>query len=160
MKVATLEPKLGEGIYTVSDVSRILDIRNSKLRYWVKKFWDGRLGEHNNLKYSWGEGRDRAINFHTLIEFYTYYKLREIGVKSKKILHAHHVMSDFLKTPFPFASANVLTDGKSVLFEPEIDQIINADKTLQTNISEFIIPFCTKIDFDRNALAERPCCFC
>jgi len=149
------KPQLGRGIYTLSDISNILHLPNSRIRYWVNVFWDDKLSKVSEMKYSWGEKQDKAVDFHTLIEFYTFYKLRELGISTNKILKAHSVISESLKTNFPFASSRILTDGNSILFSPDIQTIINADETLQYNLKEVIEPFCKKIDFNSNSLAYK-----
>lgn len=81
--------------------------------------------------------------------------MRELGVKPKKIKQAHQVIAQFLKTPFPFAHSKLLSDGKTVFLKDEVNNIINAEHSLQLNMREMIEPFCAKIEFDGNDLPER-----
>ncbi len=148
-------PQLGRGIYTISDISNILNLPNHRIRYWINVFWDDKLSKISEIKYSWGEKQDKAVDFYTLIEFHTFYKLRQLGISTNKILKAHSVISKSLKTNFPFASSKILTDGNSILFSPDIKTIINADETLQYNLKEVIEPFCRKIDFNSDYLADK-----
>jgi uncharacterized protein (DUF433 family) len=148
-------PSLGYGIYTIPDVSRILRLPQNKVRKWLHEFWNNRFAHNSRRKYSWGEGRDLAVSFLTLIEFYTFFQLREHGVSAQKVQLAHNTISNALKTPYPFATSKILTDGRSVLFSPDINSIINADQTLQYNLKEIIIQFCVKIDFNNNYLAQK-----
>jgi uncharacterized protein (DUF433 family) len=147
--------QLGNGIYSLPDLAFILRLPPSKVRRWMNDFYNQRLGEKYKGKYSWGQGRDKATNFYTLIEFYVFYQLRENKVGIKTIFNAHGQMAEQLKTPYPFASASVLTDGKSVLYSLEDGTTIKADKSRQIAFKQIIESFCKKIEFSDSQLAER-----
>lgn len=147
--------KLGEGIYSIADIAFLLKLPRQKVRRWLNNFWDSRLAEKYNQKYSWGKGRNQAVNFYTLIEFYIFYCLRESGVTQKKIFEAHEAMVKQLKTIHPFASAKVLTDGKSILYSLEDGTTIKADKSKQIALKQIIENFCKKIEFSDSNLAEK-----
>lgn len=149
------DTKLGNGIYSIPDLAFILQLPQAKVRRWMNDFWDVRLGEKYKGKYSWGEGRDKATNFYTLIEFYVFYQLRESKVGAGTILKAHEAMASQLKTPYPFASSQVLTDGRSILYILDDGTTINADKSKQIAFREIIENFCKKIEFSKTNLAER-----
>ena len=111
---------LGNGIYTLRDVSDILRIPYYKVHKWITKYWDGTLGAHFKESYSWViEDNNRAVSFHTLIELYVFIQFSESGVKTKDILKAHKELTNIFKTPFPFATKDILdnlkTDGNGVL---------------------------------------------
>ncbi|MFC5284359.1 DUF433 domain-containing protein [Pedobacter alpinus] len=146
---------LGEGIYTIPDVAFLLKLPQAKVRRWMTEFWDTQLGEKHQHQYSWGEGREKATNFHTLIEFYVFYQLRELNVSTKKILIAHEDMANQMHTPYPFAHAELLTDGKSILFELSDGVVIKADRTQQIAFKEIIENFCKKIAFSSDKVAEK-----
>lgn len=146
---------LGNGIYTVPDLALILQLPPKKVRRWLNDFYNDRLGKAYDGSYSWGEGRDKATNFLTLIEFYIFYKLREQSVSAGKILEAHQHMSKELNTAYPFASFQILADGKHILYELEDDVWVHADKSNQIVIKRIIEGFFQKIDFSANNLAER-----
>lgn len=147
--------ELGNGIYSVPDLAFILRLPQARVRRWMNDFWDVRLGEKYHGKYSWGDGRDKATNFYTLIEFYVFYQLRENKVGTKAIFTAHEQMAQQLQTAYPFASAPVLTDGKSILYALEDGTTINADRTRQIAFKQIIESFCKKIEFSKTQLAER-----
>ena len=147
--------ELGNGIYSVPDLAFILRLPQARVRRWMNDFWDVRLGEKYNGKYSWGDGRDKATNFYTLIEFYVFYQLRENKVGTKAIFTAHEQMAQQLQTAYPFASAPVLTDGKSILYALEDGTTINADRTRQIAFRQIIESFCKKVEFSATRLAER-----
>jgi uncharacterized protein (DUF433 family) len=64
-------------------------------------------------------------------------------------------MAEQLKTPYPFASAPVLTDGRSILYSLHDGTTINADKSRQIAFKQIIESFCKKIEFSDSQLAER-----
>lgn len=146
---------LGTGIYTIPEVASILNLPQSKVRRWMNEYWNEAFVDNYTFKFSDGTGRELVTNFYTLIEFFTFYQLRSNGVSAQKVVTAHDVLSDFLKTKYPFATSNILTDGKTVLFNGEVGEIIKVDRSLQVVIKEVFEPFCKKIDFGQNHLAER-----
>ena len=138
------KPQLGYGIYTIPDIALILQIPNYKVSRWVTDYWDSRFGLDFNKKYSWSDGKSKAISFHTLIELYTFYQLSKAGVHSSKIIEAHKILTVKFDTPFPFATSQILenisTDGKRIYFEEGDEIIFNIDKTFQLNL-RFISDF-------------------
>jgi uncharacterized protein (DUF433 family) len=155
MFATDIHSKLGAGIYSVPDVAFILRLPAAKVRRWMKEFWDSRLGDKYQTKYSWGAGRDRATNFYTLIEFYIFYQLRELDVNTRTIFTAHEDIAEQLKTPYPFASSKVLSDGKSILYTLDDGTVVNANKSKQIALKEIIESFCKKIEFSDTEVAER-----
>ncbi len=142
------------GVFLPKDVSEILHLPYSSVRYWMFEFWDGRFSKNSDEKYTFGDKGNKAIDFLTLIEFYTFYQLRKKGVSSQKIQTAHHNIAKSLNSKYPFATTKVSTDGNKIWYE-HLQEIINADGTIQINIKEIIQPFLEKIDFDENFHAER-----
>ena len=147
--------ELGNGIYTVPDIALILHLSQHKVRRWLAIFYDERLGKKYNGKYSWGEGRSKGTNFLTLIEFYVFYQLREQKISALKILEAHGQMSKELNTNYPFATYQLLVDGKQILYALEEGVWVHADSTNQLVITEVLESFCKKIEFSDENLARR-----
>jgi uncharacterized protein (DUF433 family) len=148
-------PVIGEGIFLTKDIAQILHLPYSKVRNWRSEIWDKKLSKVTGKEYSIGEDRYKAVNFYTLIEFYTFYKLREKGVSAQKISKAHGIISKDLNSPYPFAISGIATDGKKIWYN-YLENIINADGSRQINIRPIIEPFLDKIDFDKkNRLALR-----
>jgi uncharacterized protein (DUF433 family) len=146
----THEPKIGEGVYLTSDISEILQLPYSKVRRWMVELWDNRLSE--SRKYSFGDSKNRAVNFYTLIEFYTFFQLRLKGVSVQRILSSHKIISSELQTPYPFAT-NIRTDGRNIWYD-YLDELVNANGTQQLDLKAVLSPFLHKIDFGKNNLAE------
>jgi uncharacterized protein (DUF433 family) len=150
--------ELGGGIYTLRDLSNILDLEYSKVQRLLNEYWDKRFTGEFVEKYSWSIKNNKAVSFHTLVEFFTFFQLKESGVSTQSILKAHKELSQIFKTPFPFAKAEILNGincfGKKIVFEISKDEIIDLDSTKQLNL-KFIKNFMHKLDFDKNNLAER-----
>ena len=155
MNILENDISLGNGIYSIPDLALILRLPSHKIRKWLNDYWDIRFGEQYKGKYSWGEGRNKATNFYTLIEFYVFYQLRELKVSTKTILASHKLMAEQLNTPYPFASSAILTDGKKIIYSLEDGTTVSADKSKQILFKQIIESFCKKIQFSETKLAER-----
>lgn len=157
MKAIT-KPGLGAGIYTVPDIARILNLPYAQVSRWVNQYFDQRLGRKFTDRYTWTDGKSKAVNFHTLVELYTFFRLREVGVRTHVILEAHEKLAEHFKTAFPFALSSVLqnlsSDGKRIYFKFDADILCTLDAANQLNL-KFIEGFFKKLDFDDSELAQR-----
>lgn len=150
------QPQLGYGIYTATDVARILRLPKSKVRRWLKDYWDMRLAPQEGVSHSWGKREGKSINFYALVEFYVFYALRQHGVSMSKILKAYELLRSQLSTDYPFASYRIMTDSKSVLFSPDDgESIVDINEGMQYQLKEIIENFLSKIDFDDKQTALR-----
>lgn len=151
------EPKLGLGIYTASEIAKILRLPYGKVYTWMNKYWDDKLGSLYGSKYSWQMEGTRAVSFHTFVEFYIMMLFSDAGVKPKQVLQAHSELVDMFGTAFPFAKKEVLEgircDGKTIYFE-NMGDIIELNGTKQFNL-DIIKLFFVKLDFDKDDLASR-----
>jgi uncharacterized protein (DUF433 family) len=145
------EAVLGQGVFLAKDVSQILRLPYPRVSYWMREMWSSRFG--NGRLYAFGDPRNKAINFYTLIEFYTFSRLREKGVTAHAIKRAHDQISKDLNNPYPFA-LNVRTDGRFVWYE-QLGELIKADGKKQFDMKRIIEPFLHKIDFGDTGIAER-----
>ena len=150
--------EIGTGIYTLPDLARILNLDYHKVQRILNEYWDKRFAEEFSEKYSWTVGKSKAVSFHTLVEFYIFYQLKESGVSTQSILKAHKELSQIFNTPFPFAKSEILDGincfGKKIVFQMNNDEIIDLDSTKQLNL-KFIKNFMHKLEFDNNSLAMR-----
>lgn len=146
---------VGTGVYTLPDIAYILNLPTSKVRRWMREYWQLRFSSSAESEFSRGSGRELVTNFLTLIEFYTFFQLRQEGVSAQKIVKAHQILAKTFRTKYPFAKSNLLTDGEQVLFNGEAGNIIQADETLQINIKEAIEPFCKKVEFNEDDIVKR-----
>jgi uncharacterized protein (DUF433 family) len=157
-----IEPKLGEGVYLIKDVSQILRLDYEKVYRWIVGYWTGALDE--GISYVFGDNKNRAINFYSLIEFYTFFKLREKGVSSTEIKKLHSKLSKLLHTKYPFAVAQDYyvehkknrkgQKRKTFVYYTYLENIIKSDKKDQFSF-KFIEEFLKKIEFDENNLAAK-----
>jgi uncharacterized protein (DUF433 family) len=150
--------QIGKGIYTMPDISHILQIPAYKVNRWVREYFDKKLADNFSGEYSWTINDTRAVSFHTLVELYIFIELNDQGVSTKDALKAHRILSERLNTPFPFANKEVLeglnTDSKKVFFNTEDQVIISLDGKFQLSF-DFIRLFFKKLDFGSNMLANR-----
>jgi len=151
----TKKPSLGIGLYSIPDVARILNLEPSFVRRWLNEYWGNRFKFGKKNFSSWGAGREKAIHFYTLIEFYVFYQLRKQGLSAQSIAKSHEIIARELNTQFPFATSTILTDGRKILYKIDNTTIINADNTKQLNFVDIIEEFCRQMDFGKDRLAIR-----
>ena len=152
------KPLLGTGIYTDPDIALLLGIPYAKSLRWITSFWNDRFGIKYNYDHSWNVDLIRAVNFHTLIELITFYQLAQAGVKIRKSIKAHDIISAQYYTHYPFAMKMVLeglrTDGTKVFLELKDGTTNNVDSTQQFEFT-FIKEILKKLDFDADSMAVR-----
>ena len=131
--------QLGSGIFTVADIASILNLKYSKVYILLNEYWDNRFASQLGQKYSWSIHNTKAVSFHTLVEFYIFFQLKEVGVTTHQILSAHEELSEHFNTPFPFAISHIINRmkcfGRKIVFEISDDEIINLDTTKQLNLN-------------------------
>jgi uncharacterized protein (DUF433 family) len=143
------------GIYLPVDVSHILNLPKSTVRHWMREYWDNRIAAKKGITYSFGDKGNKAIDFLTLMEFFTFYQLRKKGVSVKKIIDAHEEIGRVYHTRFPFAlSKKIYSEQKKVWYE-YLNEMICADGKHQLALKKIIDPFLAKIEFDDSNLATR-----
>lgn len=145
--------RLGEGVFLVADVAKILELPLPKVRFWLLEFWNKKFGSEHG-KYSFGEDKNRAVNFLTLIEFIAFAKLREQGISAQRIQKFHKHLSGILDTKYPFAETKLLTDKKDLWYE-RYDEIVRHDGKSQMTLKKIVEPYLRKIEFDKNRIARR-----
>ena len=138
-------PKVGEGIYTIRDVAFILNLPYHKVSRWMREFWDD---------YTFGIKGSRGVNFYTLIEFYTFYHLREKNISSQEIKKVHARIGKDLNTIYPFAR-KIHTDGVKGIWYEYLENLIKADNKKQLDLKPLLAPFLSKIEFNEDEIANR-----
>jgi uncharacterized protein (DUF433 family) len=150
--------RLGYGIYTIPDISKILNLKYFKVQRLLNEYWDDRIASKFGQRYSWSDGKSKAVSFHTLIEFYTFFHLKESGITTARIITAHQELSKMYNTVFPFANERILNGvgiiGKTLVFQINPENIINLDFSKQLNLL-FVKEFIQKLDFGEKDLANR-----
>lgn len=140
-------PQFGQGFYTATDASVILDIPYSKVGYWFRKYVKGEFEAHSNFRYYYDSEKVTAVNFHTLIEIYVFDFFRQNKIPTKNIILAHQELSKQLKTHYPFCRTEfLLSSGKDILYQAG-NAIFEAKPGFQQAISEYVIPYSKKIEF-------------
>lgn len=150
------KPELGKGIYSIPDAAQILSMPTKKVRSWVKKYWEHDFLDSNEKSgYTWGEQREKAFDFYTLIEIIAVDSFQEIGVSFPKIKLAHQKLSELLNTKYPFAHAELMSDGNNVFYDLE-SSLLELSEKQQFSFTELVAPYYKKIDFQQKTqLAER-----
>lgn len=148
---------IGSGIYTISDVSKILKLPYQKVHTWINKYWDGILASSMNESYSSKIASIKTISFHALVEFYILYLLSESGVRTRKVIDAHVELSQIHHTNYPFAQKNIIenihTDGHTIYFNYH-GSFLPLDGTKQFNL-DFIEIFFKNLEFEEDLLASK-----
>jgi uncharacterized protein (DUF433 family) len=137
---------IGEGIFLAKDVADILQLPYHKVRYCMKGFW-----EH----YTFGDDKNKAINFFSLLEFYIFYQLRNHGISSQKIKKVHTQMSKDLHTRYPFAHHKMRTDEKKRIWFEKFGHLIKADGKQQLDLEPILAGFVNRIVYGKNNIAEQ-----
>lgn len=149
--------KIGTGIYTMSEIAKILRLPYNKVYRWMKDYWKKYFGSLYDEKYSWVIDGSRVFNFHGFIEFYIMMQLAEAGVRPQQILKAHAELCEIYQFEFPFALKEVLekihTDGRKIYIKTD-QTIISLDGTRQFNL-DFIEMFFKNLEFNEEAVANR-----
>ncbi|MBP7513330.1 MAG: DUF433 domain-containing protein [Flavobacteriales bacterium] len=157
METETL--KLGGGIYTVPEIALILGIPKHKVDYWVNAYLKDKFQKQQSYQYHSDFGRQSVVNFYSLIETYTFFHLKAGGATTKQIIEAHDALSKHYRTVYPFAHASILQSGGEILFGEKVGNkeisIARADRSFQLYFTDVIRPFCKKIVFGKDDLAER-----
>src|SRR5690606_20694586 len=100
-----------------------------KVHKLLNEYWDNRFASQLGEKYSWSVHNTKAVSFHTLVEFYIFFQLKEVGVSTRQILNAHTELSNRFNTAFPFANSKIINRincfGKRIVFELNDEDFIN-----------------------------------
>jgi uncharacterized protein (DUF433 family) len=144
-------PEIGAGIFLTKDIATILHLPLPRVRHWLNEFWDKRFSDG---KHSFGTGNTKAVNFYTLIEFYTFYQLRDNGFSAQEIQKAYHIIAKDLDTKYPFAKDIIKIDEKDIWYE-YLGELMKVDFKRKLYLKQLLEPFLHKIDYDEDAIAER-----
>jgi uncharacterized protein (DUF433 family) len=157
-EILQTKPLLGAGIYTVSDIALILGIPYPKAFRLLNSFCGDLVAKKYGFAYSWNVGKSKAVNFHTLIELFTFNQLSKAGVSALELIKTHSILSEQYEMHYPFASKMVLEEvrieGRKILFYLKSGSIYSVVSTLQIEVS-IINEFLKNLDFDFNSLAVR-----
>lgn len=106
---------IGQGIYTLAEVSRLTEVHPSTVRTWFKDRSDGTgLGSIFHSDYKPVES-DFAVSFFDLIDVLvaSQFRIRH-DVPMRIVRQAHNLLQEELKTNHPFCHCDLYTDGKRI----------------------------------------------
>jgi uncharacterized protein (DUF433 family) len=106
---------LGQGVYTVAEVSKLTDLHPSRVRSWFRQRSDGSgFGPVFESDYQPVDG-DYAVSFLDLIDVLVVGTFRDqFHVPMRVVRRAHRLLQDRLGTKHPFCLSDLYTDGKSI----------------------------------------------
>lgn len=152
------KPTLGQGIFTIPEAAMILAMPTGKVNQWIKKYWEMEFVKFDKIDfdtYIWGDKKDKAFNFFTLIELISVKSFRDLGLSFHKIKKAHDILSDLMNIPFPFATSNLLSDGKTIFLDEKSSELLGVDKKFQYSFRAIVSPYCKKLEFETETLIAK-----
>lgn len=106
---------IGKGVYTLSEAVQYANVPRGTARSWFMPRSDGQ-GRGPIFRSEYGRhDDDYAISFLNLIEAYVARFFRKEGVKPKILRSTHELLQTELKTPHPFAYADLATNGHRIV---------------------------------------------
>lgn len=145
--IATPNIRLGRGVFSLTDVSLILQMDRRRVGAWWRRYWKNKspLGK---------EQFEYHLDFINLVEFYVLQQLVDAGVRPGNIFRAHGSLVQLTDHDHPFSKEEVLsairTDGKKIYIDWK-DQIINLDGTRQLNLA-IVRDFLKQLSFKEGAI--------
>jgi uncharacterized protein (DUF433 family) len=108
-------PRIGEGVYTLAEVSKYTGVKDGTLRTWFV----GRSDENGRgpiFTSDWDKiDNDFAVSFLNLIEAHVAKFFKEGRISPKNIRRAHEILKETLRTPHPFAHAQLGHDLRRII---------------------------------------------
>jgi len=144
--------EIGSGIYTISDLSEILKVDKSKVRYWFNTYVRDILPSITGFKYVFEENKGLFVNFKSLLQLYVFIELKNKGHNKKDIIAMYKFIARKFKTNYPFASKQVLSVGSELLIDSKQGLVSHR---LQLNFDSLLQDYIKKIDFDISGNALR-----
>lgn len=130
--------------YTIPEASHYLNIANSTVRYWVT----GKGGEYAPVIIPASDGKPTLLSFFNLVEIHLLGAItRKHNVKLPEVRSAVRYLLKNYKGNHPLLSADLLTDGASLIIE-KFGEFINISKDGQKEIKEFLIMALKRIEWD------------
>jgi uncharacterized protein (DUF433 family) len=148
------EMRIGDGIFTVADVARILRIPYRRANYWFNSYIKLKLEKSSNYKYYFKVDNTIGVNFFMIIELYAFQKMREHKVSLYTIIKTHTYLKSVFNNPYPFSEAKLVLAGREILIDM-LGQIVTADESRQTILDEIVLPLSERISFSRDGVAYR-----
>ena len=148
-----IKPKLGTGMYTLSQAAGLIQVSPRKLRGWVKGYKNLRIDAVRiSTPVIAPQAEDLGLlTFYELIELFFVKQFADVGVTLPKIKRAHELLREKWDTPYPFARNDLYTDGRELLSKSGADyeEVASTQK-----VFAYIELFFHNLDFGQDRMAE------
>lgn len=157
---ANWSPKVGEGVYTLTEVARLTRTHYQRIHAWFLGRQGG-LGPILGREAPKGRRSNRApetdltVSFHSLIDALVVARLRACGVPMHYLRKAYKVFTKEYSQRHPFSRRDLYTDGKQVFLGYENrhgEEIMKELLTQQQNWPEILKEYLTQVDYDEDTL--------
>ncbi len=141
---------LTEGVYTLSEVARLLQVSPSVVARWAKGYVYAAGDEERSSGPVLAEGSAEGglLNFHDLVELFFVREFRKARVPLPKIRGAANVLRKRWGTRYPFALRRIAELNKDLVDEKALEVVLG-----QQRVFEFAKRFMRFFDFDEEGLA-------
>jgi len=146
--------KIGEGVFTISDMATILKVPSTSVRYWFNEYVRKEFPKISQYIYNFNTEDGIFLNFKSLMQLYVFNQLRKRGFSRKKILSLYKGLSEKHNTKYPFAieeAVNIITAGDLLLYNYEGFLI---DSNNQIYLNEVLKEYLRKIDFEDGVVSK------
>ncbi len=113
---------IGVGLYSIPDAARITKVREAVLRRWVSDYTYTSRGiddRHEPVVHRRSDDHGDVLTFLELIELFVVKQFRDAGVSMHAIRKTAEVAAQRFDTPYPFATGDFDTDGRSIFHTME-----------------------------------------
>ena len=119
--------RLGQGIYTVPEASRLSRVSSQRIRRWLRGYWYATsLGPNRTPPIISGDFGDAGVlSFRDLIEVRFIDAFLRAGVSWRTIKVAQERARESLGTSHPFSSRRFRTDGGTILMETGEQELLD-----------------------------------
>ncbi len=153
---------IGVGLYSIPDAARIIKVGEAVLRRWVADYTNTSrdLDDHHEpVVHRRLNDHGGVLTFLELIELFVVKQFRDAGVSMQVIRKTAQVAAQRFDTPYPFATGDFDTDGRSILhaMEDSRDGSTSAEDLArgQYAFDSLMHPFFKRLDYRDHAEALR-----
>jgi uncharacterized protein (DUF433 family) len=143
--------------YSIGDAARMLSLPQATVRAWVRgQPYPARSGRRRFERVIRSDDpSDRLLSFRNLVELHVLSAIRrDHHVTLRRVRTAVRYLERRLGMDHPLASAQLLTDGRSLLVE-QFEQLINASEVGQIEIKAIVERFLQRIEHDEQGQPVR-----
>jgi uncharacterized protein (DUF433 family) len=143
--------------YSIGDAARMLSLPTATVRAWVRGQPYPRRSGRRRFEHVIGadDPAGRLLSFRNLVELHVLSAIRRVHhVSLPRVRTAVRYLERHLGIDHPLASAQLLTDGRSLLVE-QFERLINASEVGQIEIKAIVERFLKRIEHDRHGHPVR-----